>query len=395
MNSLKSLQNLRVGIIGGGQLGRMMILEGKKMGMQFTVLDPDKNAPAVSLADQHIQGNYHDREKLRQIAKTCDVLTYEFEHIDGPYLQTLEEEGYFVTPSSYSLQIIQDKFRQNTFLKEQGLPTPNFRRVESLEDLRKAGEDLGYPMVLKAATGGYDGKGNALIQSREGMEGAFFDLKKGKEDRDLMAEAFVDFEKEISIIAARGKNGETAVYPPSENHHEKNILKHTILPAEISGEVEKKAMDLGKETLEKLKGQGVFAIELFVTKDGRVLVNEIAPRVHNSGHYTIEASETSQFEQHLRGILGLPLGSTKLKRPVAGMINLLGEGKISGKPVIQGYEKLLATEGAHLHFYEKKVCKPGRKMGHITVLGESRDEVLVKLKELEKTVKIYAEEEQV
>ena len=385
---MKSVQKLRVGIIGGGQLGRMMILEGKKMGMQFAVLDPDPRAPSVSLADTHVLGNYHNREKIRELADLSDVLTYEFEHIDGAFLKDLEEEGLIIFPSSRSLLMIQDKFRQNRYLQEKGLSLPKFMKVDNLRDLEDAGEKLGYPLMLKATTGGYDGKGNAIILDSHGREGAFFDLKGNNSSLELMAEEYIDYDMEISVIAARGENGAIALYPPSENDHENSILKRTLVPANISMEIQAKAEALARDTIEVLEGMGVFTIEMFVTKTGEVLINEIAPRVHNSGHYTLEASETSQFEQHLRAILGLPLGDTSLKRPFAGMINLLGRGKVEGKPEILGVKEVLETKGAHFHFYEKKVVKPGRKMGHITVTGDSREAVEKTLDQLEGQVLI-------
>ena len=385
---MKSIQKLRVGIIGGGQLGRMMILEGKKMGIQFAVLDPDPEAPSVSLADTHITGNYHNRDKIRELADLSDVLTYEFEHIDGAFLKDLEEEGIIIYPSSRSLLMIQDKFRQNRYLQDKGLQLPKFLKVDSLKDLTEAGEKLGYPLMLKATTGGYDGKGNAIILDQNGREGAFFDLKGESDSIELMAEEYIDYDMEISVIAARGDAGAIALYPPSENRHENSILKRTVVPANISNDIRAKAETLAKDTIEVLEGMGVFTIEMFVTKTGEVLINEIAPRVHNSGHYTMEASETSQFEQHLRAILALPLGDTSLKRPFAGMINLLGRGKDAGKPEILGVTEVLKTPGAHFHFYEKKLVKPGRKMGHITVLGDTREDVEKTLDELEGQVLI-------
>ena len=389
---LKSVQKIHVGIIGGGQLGRMMILEGKKMGMQFAVLDPDPQAPAISLADIHIVGNYDNRTKIRELSRICDVVTYEFEHIDGEFLKELEEEGVIIYPSSRSLLMIQDKFRQNRYLRDKGLSLPKFMKVDNLKDLEEAGQKLGYPLMLKATTGGYDGKGNAIILDPDGREGAFFDLKGENSDLELMAEEYIEYRMEISVIAARGEGGTIALYPPSENCHKDSILKRTLVPANISPEIEAKAEALARDTIEVLEGMGVFTIEMFVTQQGEVLINEIAPRVHNSGHYTIEASETSQFEQHLRAILALPLGDTSLKRPYAGMINLLGRGKKTGSPEVLGVREVLETKGAHLHFYEKKAVKPGRKMGHITVTGESRKAVMETLDNLEGQVLIVPDQ---
>ena len=389
---MKSVQKLRVGILGGGQLGRMMILEGKKMGLQFAVLDPDPKAPSVSLADHYIKGDYHNREKIRELAFISDVVTYEFEHIDGGFLKDLEEEGVIIYPSSRSLLMIQNKFRQNRYLKEKGLSLPKFVKVEDLQDLKKAGEILGYPMMLKATTGGYDGKGNAFILDASGGEGAFFDLKSKDASLELMAEEYVDYEMEISVIAARGEFGRIALYPPSENRHENSILKRTLVPANIPFEVQAKAEALAKDTIEVLEGMGVFTIEMFVTKTGEVLINEIAPRVHNSGHYTLEASETSQFEQHLRAILGLPLGDPSLKRPYAGMINLLGGGNKEGSTEILGVREVLETPRAHFHFYEKANVRPGRKMGHVTVTGDCREDVEKALEDLEGKVIIVPDQ---
>ncbi|MFN2339950.1 MAG: 5-(carboxyamino)imidazole ribonucleotide synthase [Halanaerobium sp.] len=377
----------KIGIIGGGQLGKMMILEAKKMGFYVTILDPTKSCPADSIADEHLVADFDDEEAIRKLAAKSDLLTYEFEHIGVEVLKELENEGYKIYPTARSLEIIQNKYHQKTVLKQEKIAVPEFIKVTNPEEIKEAAHDFGYPMMLKSCTGGYDGKGNALIDSQAEVETAFQELGAGK--TPLMVEKYIPFKKEISIIAARGLTGEMKVYPAGENDHRDNILYETKVPAEISAELETKAEELAREVLEVFSGVGIFCVEMFVTEANQLLINEIAPRPHNSGHYTIEGSVTSQFEQHVRAIAGLPLGDTTLVRPSV-MRNILGSGE-EGKAQIVGLEPALALEGVKVHIYQKTISRPGRKMGHLTVTADSLDQAAARALEASQLIEIKGE----
>lgn len=364
-----------------------MISEGKKLGLFFAILDPVTDCPCSSMVDRHIVGDFYDRDKIRSLAEETDVITYEFEHIDADILMELEEEGHTIYPSPGTLKMIQDKFQQKSFLQSQGIPVSAFQRVKSVQDLQKSTLQYGFPLLLKSCRGGYDGKGNYVIKNAEEVSTAYDAL--GGSASELMVEAFVPFVKEVSVIAARGIKGEIKVYPLGENIHENNILKTTIIPARVSKEVEEKAKALAMETMEVLKGVGIFCIEMFVDKNNHLLVNEIAPRPHNSGHYTIEACSTSQFAQHIRAILGLPLGETALLKP-AVMINLLGEKGYEGRAKLVGTEKALGLPKVYVHFYGKSVTAPERKMGHITILDNNLPLALKKAERVKDMVKVIS-----
>jgi len=364
----------KIGIIGGGQLGKMMILEAKKMGFYVTILDPTQKCPAHSIADEHIVADFDDKAAIKKLAQKSDLIAYEFEHIGVEPLKELEAEDYKIYPTVRSLEIIQNKYHQKNVLKEDQIAVPDFRKVSDPKDIKGAAEEFGYPLMLKSCTGGYDGKGNALIDNEAGVESAFQELGAGK--NPLMVEKFIPFKKEISIIAARGLNGEMKVYPAGENEHRDNILYETKVPAEISAELEEKAEKFAKEVLKVFAGVGIFCVEMFVTEADELLVNEIAPRPHNSGHYTIEGCVTSQFEQHIRAITALPLGDTTLVRPTV-MRNILGSGK-EGKAEVVGLDPALAVEGVKVHIYQKTISRPGRKMGHLTVVAASLEKAAEK-----------------
>ncbi|MBF8436849.1 5-(carboxyamino)imidazole ribonucleotide synthase [Halanaerobiaceae bacterium Z-7014] len=357
----------KIGIIGGGQLGKMMILEAKKLGFYVTILDPTKSCPASSIADQHIVADFDDSKAIRELADKSDLITYEFEHIDAEVLKELEAEDYKVYPTARSLEIIQNKYHQKTLLKQNQIAVPDFIKAEVIEDIYKTGDDFGYPLMLKSCTGGYDGKGNLVIKNETEVEKAFHKL--AGEKNPLMVERYIPFKKEISIIAARDLKGEMRVYPIGENDHQDNILFETKVPAEISAELKNKAESLAKEVLEVFAGIGIFCVEMFLTENDRLLINEIAPRPHNSGHYTIEGCVTSQFEQHIRAITSLPLGDTGLLRPVV-MRNILGSGN-EGEAEIIGLESALEIKGVKVHIYQKTISRPGRKMGHLTVTANA------------------------
>lgn len=358
----------KIGIIGGGQLGQMMLLEAKKMGFYAVVLDPTPDCPCHSICDEHIIADFDDEKAFQLLAEKTDVITYEFEHINARALERLEDKGYKIYPTAASLEVIQDKLTQKEAMAKAGLPVPDFMIIESLDDMTKAGNEYGYPYMLKARTGGYDGKGNAVVKSADTIEKAYNELGGGK--IKLMAEKMIDFKMETSILACRSLNGDIAVYPVGDNKHIDSILHETSVPANIPDKASKLAMEVASKVMEIFDGIGMFCVEMFVTNDNDILVNEVAPRPHNSGHYTIEGCVTSQFENHIRAVVGLPLGDTGLISPTV-MINLLGEAGYNGNTVVEGLDKALALKGVSVHIYGKAQTKPKRKMGHITVTANS------------------------
>ena len=361
----------KIGIIGGGQLGQMMILEAKKMGFYITVLDPTLNCPAHTIVDEHIVADFEDEKAIRLLAEKSDVVTYEFEHINAQVLKQLEAEGKKVYPTATSLEIIQNKFSQKSLLKKDGIPVPDFMAVSSPAEILAAGKEYGFPLMLKACTGGYDGKGNYVVKNENDCENGYKELGGGT--LPLMAEKFYPFIMEISVLACRAINGDIKVYPVAENIHKDSILDKTRVPASILAKTTENAMNLAKRVMEVFEGVGMFCVEMFVDKDGNVAINEVAPRPHNSGHYTIEACVTSQFEQHIRAVSGLPLGDPSLVRPVV-MRNILGEEGSSGKAVVEGADEALAIPGVTLHVYGKETSKPKRKMGHLTATAATLEE---------------------
>lgn len=372
----------RLGIIGGGQLGRMLTLEAKRMGYQVVVLDPKPDAPAGQVADEQIQADFADGNALSRLAEHAEVLTYEFEHLDLAALKTVEAGGVRLIPSARTLGIIQDKFEQKRFLRDRGIPVPDFYRIDSFEDLRQAYDQLGGRLVLKTRRDGYDGKGTWIITAETQLREAFEAFRGAA----LMAEAFVDFKKEVSMLAVRGSEG-VAVYPLAENVHEDGILIHTSVPADVSSVVELAAKDVTLEILSVFDDFGVFCVEYFVDENNHIFVNEIAPRPHNSGHYTIEACVTSQYEQLIRVMTGMPLGSTTQTMPCV-MWNLLGEEAFSGEYRLNGTEKLMAEEACYLHLYGKKETGPLRKLGHVTVLGQTLAAAREKAERLRQAVSV-------
>lgn len=363
---------LRIGIVGGGQLGKMLTVAAKKMGFTVYVTDPTPNSPAGQVADHQLIGDYKDRRTTKKLAKLSDIVTVDAEFVNEEVLQELERNGTPIHPSPNTLAIIKDKLRQKQFLQSHNITTADFIEVTTKEDIINAGKTFGHPILLKARFDAYDGKGNFLIRSKR-------DITKGLkvlQGRKLYVEKFIPFKKELGVMIARNTTGEIAVYPVVEMFHKDNICDTVIVPSRISEKARKNAEQLAITTVRHLKGAGVFGIEMFLEKDDNMLVNEIAPRVHNSGHYTIEGSVTSQFEQHIRAICGLPLGSTKLIPKVVVMKNILG--KKHGSGVAAGLEKALAIPNVSIHIYGKKETRPGRKMGHITVVGDNVEECLRK-----------------
>lgn len=360
----------KIGIIGGGQLGKMMILDAKRLGLYVIILDPTLKCPAHSIADEHIVKSFNDRDAYIELASKVDVITYEFEHINSSFLQDIENSGHPVYPSPHSLEIIQDKKTQKEKLIGHGIKTPDFIPVSSVEEILKSVKKFGYPVMLKATKGGYDGKGNSLIRSEADIVNSFETLGSGT--IPLIAEEFCNFVKEISVLACRDINGNISVYPVAENHHKNSILDETLVPAGISEISRDRAMNMAHSVMEVFSDVGMFCTEMFVTESGDVLLNEVAPRPHNSGHYTIEGCFTSQYEAHIRAITGLSIGDVSLLKPTV-MKNLLGEGS-SGNTDISGAEKLLNDPFVKLHIYGKETSKVNRKMGHITAIGNTLEE---------------------
>ncbi|MFC5713903.1 5-(carboxyamino)imidazole ribonucleotide synthase [Thalassorhabdus alkalitolerans] len=354
-----------IGILGGGQLGRMMALSAREMGYKIAVMEPKKNSPTGQIADVEVIASYDDQSGAREMAEHCDVFTYEFENIEADTAGFLESHLYL--PQGKDLLFItQHRIREKKAIQEAGVEVAPYKEITSLEDLEASIQELGLPAVLKTCRGGYDGKGQVVIQQAEEAEKAYSSLK---ESGELVLEAWIPFKKEISVIVTRSTNGETATFPLGENIHVHNILHQTIVPARVEAQVKDKAETIALQLAEHIKLVGTLAVEMFLTEEDTIYVNELAPRPHNSGHYTINACETSQFAQHIRAICGLPLGKTDLLKP-AVMTNILGEDLPKVLDHVQD------IRDAHLHLYGKEEARPQRKMGHITVMGESVEEAL-------------------
>jgi len=372
----------RVGIIGGGQLGKMMAQAAQSLGFSVWVLDPYEACPASFVADHTIVGNFDDEEAIRTLASQCCITTYDIEHISVPAIKAVQAEGHSFAPSPDVLAIIQDKGLQKSFLAKHGIPMPRFTLHDTLT--REAILSFGLPCVQKTRTGGYDGRGVHVIRSDQDLHKAFPD--------HFLLEELVLIDKELGIMVARNERGEVAVYPLTEMVFDPraNICDMIIAPARVPAGIEKEAREIAVACVEAFQGVGIFGVELFLDQEGRLLYNEIAPRPHNSGHYTIEACETSQFEQHIRAIFNLPLGSTRLVSP-AVMFNLLGEPGYEGKPIIEGFEKSLAIPGLAFHFYRKPITRPFRKMGHITITAPTLEEALQRATSIKGHIRILSE----
>jgi len=367
-----------IGIFGGGQLGRMIAIAAKRMGYRVVVLDPTPDCPAGQVADDEITAPYTDVAAARDLARRCAVVTAEFENVPAETLEAIEPMVP-VRPSSRVLRIAQNRIAEKTFLAEHGFPVPNFRPVRSHEELLRAISEIGCPAVLKTATGGYDGKGQVRIEHPDEAERAWERLGKV----DCVLEEFVPLEREVSVIVARNLRGEEVVYPVAENTHANHILDTSVMPARIAPELARRAQELARAIAEALGVVGLLCVEMFVAQDSRLLVNELAPRPHNSGHQTFDAAVTSQFEQLVRAICNLPLGSTELYRPAA-IANLLGDLWEGGEP---NWAKALELPEVKLHLYGKTEPRPGRKMGHLTATAETPDEALQKVLEARRRLK--------
>jgi len=377
-----------LGIIGGGQLGMMIAEAAQNLPDEISkiiVLDPTENCPAAQLGAQQIVADFKNKEAIVELSQKSDIITYEIESGDSDVLKSVEKNAE-INPSPETLKIIQDKFLQKTFLKENQIPVADFIEINNIEDVKSGLKLFGFPALLKARRDAYDGRGNFKINSEDEIQKAF-DYFKGQK---LLLEKFIPFKMEVSVIASRNTKGQIKTYPLVENIHEENILRETIAPARVTDEIIEKAESIANNTMTVLKGAGVFGIEMFLTQEDEIIINEIAPRVHNSGHHTLQSSETSQFEQHLRAILGLELGSTKLNYNSI-MYNILGNTTFTGE-----YLPLNVSEnGMYLKMYGKKISKPSRKLGHLNIIGinnESIDELLEKLQSIKPKTVIKASE---
>jgi len=371
--SRRILPGATIGVLGGGQLGRMLVHAGSRMGYRFAALDPDPRAPCGQVADL-IVARYDDLDAARELARRADVITYEFENVDADVAAVLETES-FVPQGSALLRTTQNRLREKRAGEAAGARVAPYAEIASLDGLREAVERLGLPAVLKTAEGGYDGKGQRVLRRREDLAPAWEELSRG--GRVLMLEKFIDFEREISVIAARRPSGEVRAFPPAENVHVDNILHLSIVPARIPDSLKAEAERLAVSVAESLGVAGLIAVEMFVGRDGALYVNELAPRPHNSGHYTIEACRTSQFEQHIRAICDLPLGDTALLTP-AVMVNVLGQHLPAVLEWMQRPDEAAERLGVapKVHLYGKAEARPGRKMGHVNVLAENVDAAL-------------------
>jgi len=367
-----------LGIIGGGQLGMMITEAAKKMPQHISkiiVLDPTENCPAVQVGAEQIIADFKNKDAIIDLANKSDIITYEIESGDSSILKSVEKNTE-VNPSPDTLGIIQDKLLQKSFLLKNEIPVPEFIKINDIKDVKEGLKNFGYPVLLKVRRDAYDGRGNFKINTEDEIQKAF-DYFKGQK---LLLEKFVPFKMEVSVIASRNTKGQIKTYPLVENVHEHNILRETIAPARVTEKIAKKSEDIAKKIMAVLKGAGVFGIEMFVTQDDDIVINEIAPRVHNSGHHTLQSSETSQFEQHLRAILGLELGNTNLIHNTV-MYNILGSKEFEGE-----YKSLkISEDNLFLKMYGKKISKPLRKLGHFNLVGthnESIEQLLQKLEGL-------------
>ncbi|MBC2259172.1 5-(carboxyamino)imidazole ribonucleotide synthase [Listeria booriae] len=359
MSKTYLLPNSTIGIIGGGQLGRMMALAAKEMGYRVIVLDPTVDAPCAQVADEQIVANYTDLNALKELAEKSDVVTYEFENVDNDALHSIEN-SVRIPQGSELLSITQDRILEKAYLESLNINLAPYAVIVDRDDIEQHINSLGYPAVLKTTQGGYDGKGQYVIQSEEDIDKAVELLRFGT----CVLEAWIPFEREVSVIVARNSEGQIETFPVAENDHKNNILHTTVVPAALDEESIHEAEAIAVKLAEYLHLEGVLAVEMFVTGSGAIYVNELAPRPHNSGHYTIEACNISQFTQHIRAIAGLPLLKPELLRP-AMMINILGQH-------VDGVNEVLAEHPDwFVHYYGKQEAKIDRKMGHITVLSDN------------------------
>ncbi len=372
--------DFRLGVLGGGQLGRMLLTETQKYDIFTVILDGDKNAPCSEICNEFHHGSLMDYQTVYNFGKQVDVLTIEIEHVNIEALKKLEEEGLKIFPQPGVLEIIQHKGRQKDFFRDNNIPTAAYQRFSSVNDFKNPNS---FPFVWKSAQFGYDGTGVKVIKSVNDLEGL--------PNVDCITEEMIPFKNELAVIVSRNEKGDIKTYPvvEMEFHPTANQVEYVLCPARIDGNIAEKARDIALHVADALGIVGLLAVEMFQTEEDEILVNEVAPRTHNSGHYSIEASYTSQFEQHLRSILNMPLGNTKSK--VAGiMVNLVGEEGYSGEVVYENIEEILAIDGVTPHIYGKKQTRPFRKMGHVTIVNEDLDEARRIAELVKKTIRVIS-----
>lgn len=359
-----------LGLVGGGQLAKMLAQSALQLGCDVVVLERKEHSPASQLASETIIGDWDTAEALLELASRVDVIALENEFVDSASLAVVERAGYLVWPPAAAVRTIQDKLWQKDALAKAGLPLPGFAATPDKKRLIEVGEKFGWPLVLKKRRNGYDGKGNWTLKSAGDLEAAWMGLSGDK--NALYAEQFCPYTSELAIMIVRGRQGEMISYPLVETVQHHHICHIVRAPAKVSAEISARATQVALRAVEAVGAVGAVGVEMFLLADGQILINELAPRVHNSGHYTIEGCVCSQFENHVRAVFGWPLGSTAMVAPAAVMINLLGAGHGSGRA--HGLEKALAVPGAHPHIYGKARSVPGRKMGHLTALGANSEE---------------------
>jgi 5-(carboxyamino)imidazole ribonucleotide synthase len=364
---------ITLGIIGGGQLAKMTACAAAQLGCRVVILERQPEFPAGSVAARTLIGDWNDPDSLLDLAALADVVTLENEFVDAGALAVLEERGHTLWPSATTLRLIQDKLVQKRTIAEAGLPVPRMRAVERVEEVAPLAGEWGWPLLLKARRNAYDGKGNATVRTFADTAAAWGRLG-GEAGNPLFAEQFCPFTHELAVIVTRRRDGEAVTYPVVETVQRDHICQAVRAPAAVAPEIAERAAALARRAVETVGAVGSFGVEMFLLADGQLLINELAPRVHNSGHYSIEACVCSQFENHVRAVLGWPLGSTVLRSPAAAMVNLLAAAEGPGRPL--GVEEALRVPGAHVHLYGKTRSAPGRKMGHVTALGATADEAL-------------------
>lgn len=354
-----------VGIVGGGQLGRMLTLAALPLGFKVLVVDPNDNSPASQVGAEQIKADLYDKKALQKLSKLADYITVEIEHLDAATLEELASNGTLVNPAPKSIRLIQDKLKQKEYLHQIGLPVAPFVPINNSEDAEKALELFEGQMILKSRFGAYDGRGNAKVSSLQSLKSALSSFG----ETALYSEKIMPFTKELAVMVARDFKGRVVSYPVTETVHQRNICIETHSPAQVDKKTLLRTRKIAETAIKNLSGSGVFGVEMFLLSDGLIVINEIAPRTHNSGHYTMNACQTSQFEQHIRAITGLPLGRTDLLAPACVMVNILGER--DGPTKLKGLDKALAIPGVSVHIYGKSPTKIDRKMGHINAIGST------------------------
>ncbi len=378
--------DFRLGIVGGGQLGKMLLQETRRLDIGTKVLDPSAQAPCRMGCNEFTVGSLQDFDSLYQFGKDCDVITIEIENVNTEALKKLQSEGKKVFPQPELIELIKDKIKQKDFYRKNLIPTADYIAFENLAELKAAQAEkrLDFPFVWKQATGGFDGRGVAMIRKAE-------DLDKLPSEAPCLAESLIPFEKEIAVVVARSATGECRSFPTVEMdfHPEANLVEFVFSPGKLEEEVSEAAQKLAREVAERLGVVGILAVEMFLTKEGILLINEVAPRVHNSGHLSIEGNISSQFEQHVRAVLGLPLGHTDTIQP-AVMVNLVGEEAYQGPVHYQGIEEIMAMSGVYVHLYGKAETRPFRKMGHVTIIDPDLEKARAKAKVVKDKIKVIS-----